>query len=55
LDDSLSKQVARAQAALDACRGIPTETLIRIAALPVAERPVALAEEAARQAKKAKP
>jgi hypothetical protein len=49
-----SKHDRRNAAAIEACRGIPTETLIRIAALPVAERPAALAEAAAKQAKKAR-
>jgi hypothetical protein len=39
-------------ASVAACAGIPTETLEKIAALPVTERPAALAEAAARQAKK---
>jgi hypothetical protein len=42
----------RNSAAIEACRGIPTETLLRIASLPVAQRPAALSEAAARQAKK---
>jgi hypothetical protein len=41
----------RNAAAIEACVGIPTETL-EIAALSVTERPAALAEAAAKQAKK---
>ena len=42
----------RQVAAIEACVGIPTETLEKIAALPVTDRPAALAEAAAKQAKK---
>ena len=55
MSEDQSKIGARNAAAIEACRGIPTETLIRIAALPVSERPGALANAAARQAKKARP
>jgi hypothetical protein len=48
----LSKAERRNAAAFEACVGIPTETLERIAGLPVGERPAALAEAAARQARK---
>jgi len=44
------KAARRNAAAVEACVGIPTETLEKIAALPVAERPAALAEAAARKA-----
>ena len=46
------KSDRRDAAAIAACVGIPTETLERIAALPVIERPAALVEAATRQAKK---
>jgi hypothetical protein len=46
------KAAQRNAASIEACRGIPTETLMRIAALPVSERPAALANAAARQAKR---
>jgi hypothetical protein len=42
----------RDAASIAACVGIPTETLEKIAALPVTDRPAALAEAAAKQAKK---
>ena len=48
------KAARRDAAAAAACVGIPTETLAKIASLPVSERPAALAEAAARQAKKAR-
>lgn len=48
-----SKAARRNAAAIEACVGIATEILEKIAALPVSERPAALAEAAARQAKKA--
>ena len=47
-----SKSDRRNAAAIEACVGIPTEALERIAQLPVPQRPAALAEAAARQAKK---
>jgi hypothetical protein len=47
-----SKSNRRDAAAIAACVGISTETLEKIATLPVTERPAALAEAAARQAKK---
>jgi hypothetical protein len=43
---STDKAARRDAAAIEACVGIPTETLEKIAALPVAERPAALAEAA---------
>lgn len=39
----------RARAALEAVRGLPTESLLRVAALPLAERPAALAAAASRR------
>jgi hypothetical protein len=54
MSDDQSKIDARYAAAIEACRGIATEALIRIAALPVSERPAALAEAATRQANKAR-
>ena len=40
----------RATAALEAVRGLPTESLLRVAALPLAQRPAALADAASRRA-----
>jgi hypothetical protein len=51
-EPDISKSDRRNAASIAACVGIATETLERIAALPVADRPAALAEAAARQAKK---
>jgi hypothetical protein len=51
-ESDLSKSDRRNAASIAACVGIPTETLEKIAALPVADRPAALAEAAGRQAKK---
>jgi hypothetical protein len=47
-----SKSDRRNSASIAACVGIATDTLEKIAALPVTERPAALAEAAAKQAKK---
>ena len=47
MSSSLTKEVARATAAFEACRSIPTEALEKIAGLPVAERLAALAEAVA--------
>lgn len=47
-----AKRAQRSIAAFEACQGIPTETLRGIAALPVTERPAALAQAAAKQAKR---
>jgi hypothetical protein len=51
-DPELPKSDRRNAAAIEACVGIPTESLEKIAALPVTDRPAALAEAAAKQAKK---
>ena len=40
----------RTLAALEACTGLPTDTLQRIAGLPPSQRPAALAEAAQRRA-----
>jgi hypothetical protein len=48
------KTAQRNAAAVEACRGIPTDTLLRIAALPVPDRPAALAEAATKQAKRSR-
>jgi hypothetical protein len=47
-----SKNDRRNAASIAACVGIPTETLEKISALPVTDRPAALAEAASKQAKK---
>jgi len=47
-DHAASKRVRRAAVAVQATRGIPTETLEAVAALPLEERPFALSKAAAR-------
>jgi hypothetical protein len=47
-----TKAARRDAACIEACRGISTEALERVAALPPGERPAALAEAARRQAAK---
>lgn len=51
-EEEPSKIERRNAAAIEACVGIATDTLAKVAALPVGERPAALAEAAERQVKK---
>jgi hypothetical protein len=50
-DRDADKRAQRQHAALEAVAGLPTDGLIRIAALPPTERPAALAELAGKRAR----
>jgi hypothetical protein len=50
MSSTLAEQVIRATAALEARTGIPTDALKKIAKLPLADRPAALAKAAIQMA-----